>query len=242
VSAVIGWISVFVGFVSLLAIPLFVGVIAWLIRRNRWRSLTALLLTSPCALAAGLAVLGYSRGTGRLQTVGFPDTELFNVNATTRYQSTSSGCVVSGSEWVLQLPNNLTLLALHFLMGPMPGAYDGPYPQRDELRDPLRSASQFGWAELEQDSVAVAGGAFHLRPGLGSGLAAALEPEPSDGPRCRPTVALWHDRVLVLQFHAAIAEVEKDEPLVVLVDAITGKVIAYEGHVFSTRRLPRQWT
>jgi hypothetical protein len=121
----------------------------------------------------------------------------------------------------------------------MPGAYDGPYPQTDDVRQALRSASALSWANLEHDDLTIGETAFRLRRGVGAGLAAILRPTSSRP----PSVALWQHRVLVLQFPSPAAEFEEDAPFVVVVDGTTGKVIAYEGHVpLSARKLPKPWT
>jgi hypothetical protein len=178
-TAILAWLSILDGVVSLVASLIFVGIVGWLIRRRRWRQLAALLVTSPFALATTYALVSYSRGAARSWTVGLPGSRFYNVDPATRYQSLSSGCIVTGSEWVLQLPNNLTLLALHSILGPMPGAYDGPYPQPDGVRQALRSASALSWANLEHDDLTIGEATFRLRRGVGSGLAAILRPTSS---------------------------------------------------------------
>jgi hypothetical protein len=240
-TVVVAWLSAFIGGVCFLAVPAFLVVLVWLIRRRRWRPLVALLVTSPFAFAAVFAAVTYARGSARLLTVGLPGPDFYNVNPSTRYQSSSSGCIVDGSEWVLQLPNNLTLLALRAVLGPMPGAYDGPYPTDDEITGALRSAAPLNWAELERDNVSVGGGLVPLRTGIGSDLAKTLRTDASDA--IGPSLALWQERVLLLRFPSPFAELTGDAPFIVLVDRTTGKVIAYKGRSpLSTRDLPEQWS
>lgn len=241
-TAVLGWGSTLLGILSLLAVPAFILTLAWLFRRRRWRPAIVLLVTSPFLVATCLAAAAYTRGMARLWTVGLPSREFYNVDPDTRYQSISSGCIVTGGEWVFQGPNNLTLLALHRLLGPMPGAYDGPYPDEHDVTHALISAAPLSWSSLRGDSVAVAGRTFRLRPGVGARLADTYESR-SDKVCCRPLATVWQNRVLLLQLKSPLDDLGGTAPLLVLIDAATGKVIAYQGHIaVSSHALPEQWT
>lgn len=238
-ATLLAWLSAFVGGLPWLVTPAFLVLMDWLGRNRFWRPLATLLLASPFAVACGFAALSYARGVAHFWTTGLPDATFHNVDPSTRYQSTSSGCIVNGSEWVLHLPNNATLRALHFLFGPMPGAYDGPYPSGKDIQSALASASPLDWQDLELDTVSVDQSTIPLRRGVGSNLVAALQPR-SNQPH--PSIALWQGRVLLLRFPASHADLAAEAALVVLVDRDTGKVIAYEGHIPSSPgNLPKPW-
>lgn len=243
-SSLLAWASAIVGLVSYITAPTLAAVVGWLVIRRYWRPLALLLVTSPFVAASTLAVFGYASGTARLRTVGLPDLELYNVNPTTRYQAVSSGCIVDGSEWVMQFPNNATLLALSVALGPMPGAYTGPYPGRRHIADAFRTTRELNWRDVEKDRVHYGSRVFQLRQGLGAQLTTALRSSSSNDLCCRPSVAVWQHRVLLLRFPPESAEfVNEEDALIVIVDGNTGKIIAYQGNPGLRRReLPRQWT
>lgn len=241
-TAALGWVSILEGILSLLAIPAFILTLTWLFRRRWWRPSIALLATSPFMVVTCFAVTNYARGTARLWTVGLPSRAFYNVDPDTRYQYRSSGCIVTGGEWVLQAPNNLTLRALRLLLGSMPGAYDGPYPDDHDVNQALASGTELTWSSLRGESIAVAGRNFRLQPGVGSRLAETYEAI-SDEVCCRPLVAVWEDRVLLVQLKSPLDDIDSANPLRVLIDGATGKVIAYQGRLPAhSRTLPAQWT
>ena len=92
-----------------LALVLVLGLCIWLVSLRRWRPLAAFAITSPFGVAAIWAAASYSAGKARLWTLGFPTVELANVSPSTRLQTVSSGCMVSGGEWAVQAPNNAVL-------------------------------------------------------------------------------------------------------------------------------------
>jgi len=129
VATVIGaWAYWMLGSVLAPVPVLLVGLGVWLGHRRRWIAFAVLVGTSPIGFSMVWAIGSYLIGTARLWSVGYPPVELANVGRTTRLQSVSSGCMVSGGEWMMQLPNNAVLAALTFVLGPMRGTYGGPYP------------------------------------------------------------------------------------------------------------------
>jgi hypothetical protein len=234
-AILLGWSAALIGFVSYFATPILVAFVAWLAVRRRFASIAVLSLTSPLLFASALATFGYVRGTALLRTVGESDPSLRNVDPTTRYQWTTSGCLVDGSEWVINEPNNATLYLLQALFGPMPGAYSGPYPSELEAQNALRSAPRASWKELVSGML-LGRRPIRLRQGLGEALASALSTRPP------PVVALFQDRVLLLESEPTDGITEA-EPLILLIDARSGKLIAYFGTPpLYPRKLPLPWT
>lgn len=233
-AILLAWSAALVGFVSYFATPILIAFVAWLAVRRRFKSIAVLSLTSPLLLASALATFNYARGTARLHTVGMPDS-FDNVDPTSRYQWSSSGCLVDGSEWVINEPNNATLYSLSALFGPMPGAYSGPYPSEREAQNALRSAPHVTWKELASGTLVVRR-RIRLGQGLGEALASALSTRPP------PAVALFHDRVLLLESQF-MDGLDQPESLIALIDAQSGKLIAYFGTPpHYPRKLPRPWT
>jgi hypothetical protein len=231
----LAWCSAVWGPICLAGTPLLLGFSAWLAARRLWLPLTILGALSPFALAVLFGAVAYARGTARLRTVGYPDLGLSNVDPVSRYQSVSSGCMVDGSEWVLHLPYNATLRVLKSALGPMPRTYDGPFPTEHEARRALRASTRLTWAALRNERFVLGGRTIHLRPGVGSSLAALARTfDDSQG----PGAAMWQGRALVLQVPQ-----QPGADLIVLIDADSGKVVAYYGNVPSDhRRLPAQWS
>jgi hypothetical protein len=196
-------------------------------------------ITSPFGVAVIWAAASYSAGKARLWTVGLPTVELANVSPSTRLQTVSSGCLVSGGEWAIQVPNNAMLLVMTSLFGAMPGAYDGPYPSDAEVDEALRVAVPVPLAAVQADRVIVGGREVRLRPGLGGRLVDATMGSLATPPA--PRGSILKGRVLALRFFGGDDEEYFPAPVLILIDTETGKVIAYRGATLQ-RRLPRQWT
>jgi len=240
-TILLAWLSFLFGSLSFVAVPAFVGVLVWLARRRRWLPMAALLLTSPFAVAAVFAVASYVQGNARLQTEGMPSARLENVDPDTGYKWDTSGCMVSGGEWVLHVPYNATLSVLRLVFGPMRGAYAGPVPDEAEVEQALQSATPLRWTEFEHDTVTMAGRYFRLRPGIGAQLASRYQAAAQDA-CCPATVALWRERVVILRLLDIRTGEQEARALLVLIDGNTGKVLAYRGRIPAySRALPRQW-
>ena len=172
-AVVATWLYVVFGTPLALALVLMLGLCAWLVSLRRWRPLAVLAMTSPFGVAAIWAAASYSAGKGRLWTVGLPAVGLANVSPSSCLQTVSSGCMVSGGEWAIQLPNNAVLLVMTSLFGPMRGAYDGPYSNDAEVDEALRAAVPVSLAAVQADRVIVGSREVRLRPGLGRRLVQA---------------------------------------------------------------------
>lgn len=120
----------FAGPLSLAIIPLLLWALySSLTERNRILS-AILLLANPLSVVALLAVVDYAKGAPRLQSVGLPSAEFWNIDRKTRCFNATSGCLVDEDEWVYGLPHNLTLYLLCSIFGPPSKSYDGPYPDK----------------------------------------------------------------------------------------------------------------
>jgi hypothetical protein len=114
------------------------GAAIYLMARGRSAPLVLLLLGSPFSALFGAGAVEYSMGRATLMSSGKPRLETFNLDTFARCPSSTSGCFVTGGEWVVQLPYNAAVLMLTVFFGPMPGTYRGPYPQQG------RSSLAFG--------------------------------------------------------------------------------------------------
>lgn len=238
-SLVLAWGLTVFGDVLCAGPAIFLTCAGILWHRRLWRLLALLLILSPASIAVGIGAVTYVCGTARLWTVGLPSVKLDNVDADTRLQSASTGCIVNGSEWIWQIPNNVTVTLLAFAFGPMRGTYAGPYPTEQNAREALTFASRLPWEDVENDVALVDGRRILFRTGLGSKLAASLDMIPQIGPRA----AIWQDRVLIVQLSGHAPGQERHVSVIALVDTDSGKVIAYYGAFpLFLHSLPQQWT
>lgn len=105
----------------------------WLFSRRWWLAPLSVALTPAVVIPGSTvlsAVLGYATGTAELRTYGMPDPEFENLDPTWRMHWQTRGCVLDGTELLTDGPYNGTLELLVTVLGPMPGAYRGPIPDR----------------------------------------------------------------------------------------------------------------
>lgn len=158
-SLVVAWAPAFVfwpaGYVLWLPFGL------WLLSRRWWLAPLSAVVT-PAVVMPTSTVLGatiaYASGSAALQTYGMPDPEFDNLDPTWRMHWRTRGCVVDGTEFLTDEPHNATLRLLVTLLGPMPGAWDGPIPDRaaawaahdagSTSLDGLALSDAKGWVEL----------------------------------------------------------------------------------------------
>ena len=80
---------------------------------------------------------GYTTGTATLEYVGYPGYGNGNLDPRSRVPWGTTGCTFLGHEALTQGANNLGVQMMGTLFGTMPGAYDGPYPTKQEARNVL---------------------------------------------------------------------------------------------------------
>jgi hypothetical protein len=106
-----------------------------LLWKGTWRWRWPAILLTPIAVALGgfsSGVVGYLTGTARLQYMGMPGPDFWNVDPQSGATPTTGGCIVWGHEFLTQIPNNAAVKVLASVFGQMPFSYDGPYPSLDE--------------------------------------------------------------------------------------------------------------
>jgi len=232
------WVLALLGPVSILVPVIPVGLLV----RGRWRAAVLCVLLSPPVLAFGLGVANYCRGAARLAEAGLPGTTFHNLDPDLRCGRATSGCLVSGNEWVTQWPNNLAVSAMTGLFGPQRGAYTGPYPTEEEALAAVAGAPAVPVSHVVADAIGVGDRTVRLDAGVGAGLlagagrgcydpslpgeAAAVFPEETGPIRA----AVWKDACLVLRIPAGAMQ-EPGEPVqaacVAVCDLTTGRPFAY---------------
>lgn len=109
---------------------------AWSLRGlgRRWGLAAALTAPWPLVTAASsaLGAISYARGEAVMIGVGFPAQDGVLLHEATRARSGSSGCMVTGAEVFTNGPNNAVVWLLTAALGPQPGAYLGPLPDREQ--------------------------------------------------------------------------------------------------------------
>jgi hypothetical protein len=85
--------------------------------------------------------LAYLNGTAAFMAVGRPGPEFWNLDPDYRVYRQTSGCIVLGTELVTHVPNNVAIVVMTGLLGPMRGTYHGPYPTPEQARAALRRSS-----------------------------------------------------------------------------------------------------
>lgn len=126
-------------------------------------------------VSCGKGVWGYATGTGVLLFKGLPGYTSKNLDPETRLERRTEGCMVTGLESLTQLPNNLALKWLSRRLGPMPGAYVGPYPTKEEAWRRVRDAQpSLPHGALDRESITLGGRVVELDDALSRRLGATF--------------------------------------------------------------------
>ncbi|MCH9679877.1 MAG: hypothetical protein K0V04_00460 [Deltaproteobacteria bacterium] len=136
--------------------------VGYLAVRHR-RLAVVVLVTSPyCVTPVRGVVEGvhdYLDGTAYLRRRGLLAGH--DLDPELRIYAESSGCVVDGSEPLFNTPYNAVVSWMIRTWGPMPGAYDGPYPDADAAFMWLGAHGQaVAVSDFEAGQVSVAGQVF----------------------------------------------------------------------------------
>lgn len=209
---------------SALSVLSVLGFVVWLVCitlaacHRRFRLALLACVASPYAVAFFFALLSYASGTGSIMGTGHP-AWTYALDRYTRAPPTTSGCIVSGNEWVWQESNNLALRMMATLFGPMPGSYQGPYPTAAEATDTLANADV---ASIDEGSIEFAGTTVVLSKELSNWAEDCLSDVaiPPDGRQFGLQASLTDSGVLVLGNATATVMVERE----------TGRAFSYDGH------------
>ncbi len=115
IGLVVAWASCLI-FVPL-GIPLLTTAIVWFLLRRAPVKAAAFFMASPFALlplcACLTATLEFATGGGEILTWGTPSYNPGTLDGETSRPRRSTGCVLTGTELLYDLPNNVTLRMLH---------------------------------------------------------------------------------------------------------------------------------
>ena len=247
---------------SILSVALVVVVpaaLCWSLFRRRFYTLTALVLGCPLTLPFVAGIVGWCRGDGVMMGVGLQRYHSASIDPFTRLLRATSGCVVSGNEWVEQAPYNAGIRAMTLLFGPPANAYDGPIPTAQEARAALVGAHVVDWQDLARDTLPFDGAApVRLGHRVGAALIYScysfdvLHPDETDSapPPGAIRATLWKERVLLIELGSELdglglydeeGNTQRRSQIAVL-DVQRGLPFRYlGGSIKSCDRLPLLW-
>lgn len=205
-------------------------VLSCLLYYRQYRFALFLILTNPVALSFYMGVYDYARGNARLRYFGYPGTTFHNLDRDLRCGKGSSGCVVDGSEWMLQMPYNGAVRLLTAFGGPMPGAYVGPYPTESEAKAALVNGFKVSSDDLRNDRLVIDGETIQLDPDVGKELHSRIVSKLQSWSEFGPDInaVLCENECVVLRF-SNLKENKNSEhsAVTILLSRTAGRPFAY---------------
>lgn len=228
------WLIYLLGPLSLALVILLPTGLWGVIRGRSVAAVALVVLANPLTFFFLNGVGDYIEGRPALRGMGLPGPEYANIDRATRCLRSSGGCLVRGNEWVSMVPHNAALRVMVHFFGPPAGAYDGPYPTREEARAAVSaggvavSAEQFvsgaiptDAGEVRMDRAVAEKIGTHLFPLSGYGFGEAVDGE-------QLHAVLWQGRCLILRWREdpLLEKVGEQQEVFVLVDQYNGRPFA----------------
>ena len=234
------------GLLSLVGIIYGIWVLMFFLHHRRVMAAAIFALATPVSVSFLWGVIDYGNGNARLREVGLPGTITFyNLDPVVRCGRSTSGCFVSGSEWITQMPYNGAVRFMTACFGWMPNAYRGPYPTEDDARKSIANGTTVSVMDLRQDRIVIDGVAIVLDEGVGSRLLERLRYSDDFFGEKPPviTASVWQSECLVLRI-PAWPDFDENTPsaAIVLISRSAGRPFAYyaEGRCYH-RYPPVTW-
>ena len=247
-AVVASWVFGLLGPLSILVpiLPL-----ALILLRRPWAAGVCLLL-SPIGVGFASGAIGYCTGRAYLWGAGLPGTGFYNLDPELRCGRATSGCIVSGNEWLTHGPNNLAVRTLTRWFGPERNTYRGPYPSAEQATAAVADGTEVSIAELRTDAFRVGKAMAHLDAGVGEGLlrsaGATYDPiwsaadlalvQKELGPI---RAVLWKDSCLIIRIPVGTADEQQGGPqpaCVAVCDLAKGRPFAYYAEGTYHHRFP----
>jgi hypothetical protein len=224
-AAVLTWGSFIFGPLALLVL---LGCFVLFAVRMRLLALAIFLLLTPISLTIILAFTSYFGGHPHMAYMGLPSTEFFNIDPELRCERTTGGCLVNGTEFLSQWPNNFIVRTLIHTLGPARGSYIGPYPTEADAKSALRSASPISVHDARSDEFDVGAAHVKLDRDVGRGLLEGPGMTYDDGyyKSNAITGVIWKATVLILRIPCDRAD-NKTHARIAVIDLKTGRPFAY---------------
>jgi len=210
----------------------------------------AIVALTPTTLAFAMGVGSYFSGHATLVRSGYPATEFHNVDRISGAERTTSGCCVSGNEWIFQLPYNTAIITMSAMLGPVKGGYDGPYPTEKEAKEAIKNGQSIPLDSLKSDQINVDGKVVRLDSGVGEEMLERMRYEmmeefrsfdfPAE-PSPPITATVYERRCLILRIPIYHDEAP-DSAAIALFDINRGRPFAfYSEGVYSHNFPPVRW-
>lgn len=205
--------------------------------RYRWAAALVLLL-SPIHARFWQGVARYAHGDAHYYVSKHCYRQVDgNLNDHRRVPLVCWGPTYSQIEWTLWgAPQNAAVDILVAVLGPMPGAYDGPLPSSEDFgRAIFASDLSITLAEFQQTPISVRDRLVSVRADIGPRMTqVALKATPGNPcpSEMAVRIAMWRDRVLMvaLPWDTSCGKDETRKDLIsfgAAVDADSGKVLGY---------------
>lgn len=171
----------------------------WLIMRRQWVATLAFVIASPFGVLLIARCYDYSMGDLRYvrDRLNWVSTPQGSMKPDTRVRGFDPGCGTRSSNyWLRRSCEDLAVPVMHWVMGPPPGAYTGPYPTFDECQTALKQGGQAQpKSAVERGIIVVGGSRFQLDQHELNRFGYVIElPDPSP-----VTAALFKQQCLVMR-------------------------------------------
>ncbi len=217
--------------------------------QRRFGGAMLVFLLSPLSLPFLFGVSDYFKGKARLQTMGLPSLRFFSVDRTYRCEWVTGGCLVNGTQWIHEIPNNFAVKTCIRLLGPQKGSYVGPYPTEEGASIAALNGITVTASELLSDKLSISGVTILLDKGVGSALLTDTDwawalGNPREEQRMAEsygpiTGAIISDSCLVLRIPSASHWNGKPSGYVVVIDTNRGRPFAFYPEPEFHARFPR---
>jgi hypothetical protein len=124
------WGLAMIGPLSVAIVPIALFLVFFACTRRNALPVVALLV-SPLGIAFLIGASRWFSERPGLVGSGLPSAAAFNLDRDTRLWHNIGGCVVSGNEWVFEMPHNAGLRLMRLIAG-APATYRGTYPSESE--------------------------------------------------------------------------------------------------------------
>ncbi len=212
---------------------LVVGCVWYLLAKRRWQTALLYVLLLPTTFVVVHAIVDYCRGDALFRYSGLPGTTFHNLDPQYRCGRATYGCIVSGNEWISQMPYNATVSLLVTCFGYMPGTYTGPYPSDKDAIAALRNAEIVDRVLLVSDELRIGVTNFHLASETGARLLRAANYgdapilfQEQELPPIRAII--WEQGCIILSI-PSLRNHEPNSAMIVLLDPKSGRPFAYYG-------------
>lgn len=171
IGTIVGaWVLFFLAPFSLLLLPLSACAIFYLVFQRRYLGAVAIAALSPVTVFFCFGIGSYFMGNAIMMGMGPAGRDYRNLDPVVRCSRTTGGCFPCGNEWARILPNNLAVRSISSLLGPMPGGYQGAYPDEKKAKQLITNGAAVKACDVYNGRFSVDGVEVVLDKGVGKEL------------------------------------------------------------------------